>query len=35
MKLHEQIQAYYPKEYSEIMHYPAEMCVCIRSSKDE
>lgn len=34
MTLHEQIQAYYP-QYSDIRHYPADKCACIRGTADE
>lgn len=34
MTLHEQIQIYYP-QYSDIQHYPAAQCACIRRTSEE
>lgn len=34
MKLHEQIEKYYP-QYHDIQRYPAEQCVCIRGVQEE
>ena len=34
MTLHEQIKEYYP-QYSDIQHYPADKCACVRKTKDE
>ena len=34
MTLHEQIRQYYP-QYSDIQHYPADKCACVRKTKDE
>ena len=34
MTLHEQIQQYYP-QYSDIQHYPADKCACIRETSAE
>ena len=34
MSLHEQIKLYYP-QYSDIQHYPATQCACIRKTTEE
>jgi predicted NAD-dependent protein-ADP-ribosyltransferase YbiA (DUF1768 family) len=34
MSLHEQIKEYYP-QYSDIQHYPADKCACIRKTSAE
>ena len=34
MSLHDQIKEYYP-QYSDIQHYPADKCACIRKTTEE